>query len=110
MTIITRPKASVIIGFLFLAPTFYFILVSVLKYTFGQPYLYDTIAPTFEKLGIKQPIRWNINLLILFGLCFPCYLTWPLYFGLTLKPANIRSTAGSPCLKNAGTWQSFSSI
>jgi hypothetical protein len=53
---------------LFLAlPTAYFILISILKYTLNVPGPFDNATPFLERMGIKESIGWNINLLILFG-------------------------------------------
>jgi hypothetical protein len=66
-TQILKPGLSAVIGLLLTAPTLYFILISVMKYVFGLPALFDAAQPTLETLGIKEAIGWNINLLILFG-------------------------------------------
>jgi hypothetical protein len=66
-TQILKPGLSAVIGLLLTAPTLYFILISVMKYVFGLPALFDASQPTLETLGIKEAIGWNINLLILFG-------------------------------------------
>lgn len=68
MTTISRTSTvTAITGLMLTVPAFYFILISVLKYTFGVPYLFDSIAPFLERSGIKEPPGWNINLLILVG-------------------------------------------
>ncbi len=54
-------------GALLTLPTLYFILISIMKYVFGWEYLFDVSAPALDKMGIKESIGWNINLLILFG-------------------------------------------
>lgn len=59
--------AAAISGLLLTVPTFYFIFISVLKYVFGLPELFDSMAPFLERAGIKEFPGWNINLLILFG-------------------------------------------
>ena len=64
---ILKPGVSVVVGLLLTAPTLYFILVSVLKYVFELPALFDATVPALEALGIKDAIGWNINLLLLFG-------------------------------------------
>ena len=56
-----------VIGLLLTAPTLYIILISILKYGFGQSAPFDAAAPTLEAWGIKEPLGWNINLLILAG-------------------------------------------
>jgi hypothetical protein len=48
-------------------PTAYFIIISLCKYVFGIPYLFDSAQPLLERVGIKEALGWNINLLILFG-------------------------------------------
>ena len=54
-------------GLLLCFPTFYFILVSLLKYVFGSPFLFDAIEPSMERWGAREPLGLNINALILFG-------------------------------------------
>lgn len=54
-------------GLLLALPTGYVIFISILKYGFGVNGPFDSIAPTLEGWGIKEPVGWNINLLILFG-------------------------------------------
>jgi hypothetical protein len=66
-TQILKPGWSAVAGLLLTAPTLYFILISVMKYVFGLPALFDAAQPTLEAWGIKEAIGWNINLLILFG-------------------------------------------
>ena len=58
---------AVVFGSLLAFPTAYFILISLLKYWLGLPYLFDSAQPLLERLGIKERLGWNINLLILFG-------------------------------------------
>ncbi|MGH2552676.1 MAG: hypothetical protein ACRDEB_03100, partial [Chitinophagaceae bacterium] len=48
-------------------PMAYFILISVLKYGLGIDGPFDLATPFLERMGIKENIGWNINLLILFG-------------------------------------------
>jgi len=48
-------------------PTAYFIIISLCKYVFGSAYLFDSAQPMLERMGIKESLGWNINLLILFG-------------------------------------------
>ena len=64
---ISKPNINFAAGLLLSLPTAYFIFISVLKYVFGVPGLFDSIAPALEQWGIRQTIGWNINLLILFG-------------------------------------------
>ena len=62
-----KPAVAFWIGLVLSFPTFYFILVSLLKYVFGMPALFDAIAPSMERWGAKEPLGFNINALILFG-------------------------------------------
>ena len=55
------------IGALLALPTAYFIFISVLKHALGLPFLFDSTQPLLERLGIKESLGLNINLLILFG-------------------------------------------
>lgn len=48
-------------------PTAYFILIAILKYGLGINGPFDSAQPFLERLGIKESLGWNINLLILFG-------------------------------------------
>ena len=48
-------------------PTAYFITISVLKYGLNIDSPFDNATPFLERMGIKENIGWNINLLILFG-------------------------------------------
>ena len=48
-------------------PTAYFLGISVLKYEMGIDAPFDTAAPFLERMGIKESLGWNINLLILLG-------------------------------------------
>jgi hypothetical protein len=48
-------------------PTAYFVLIAVLKYIFNVDGPFDSLWPTLEQWGAKEPLGWNINLLILFG-------------------------------------------
>ena len=48
-------------------PTAYFITISLLKYEFNVDGPFDSATPFLERLGFKENIGWNINLLILFG-------------------------------------------
>jgi len=59
---------GIAIASLFLAlPTAYFLSISVLKYEMGIDAPFDAIAPFLERMGIKETLGWNINLLILLG-------------------------------------------
>lgn len=64
---ISKSNFISIIGLLFAIPTAYFIFISVLKYQFGINDPFDILQPSLERMGIKNAIGWNINLLILFG-------------------------------------------
>ena len=55
------------LGLIFAIPTAYFIFISVLKYQFGINDPFDILQPSLERMGIKNAIGWNINLLILLG-------------------------------------------
>jgi len=55
------------LGILLTFPTAYFILISLLKFGFGASYLFDSTQPFLERIGIKESLGWNINLLILLG-------------------------------------------
>ena len=48
-------------------PTAYFILISILKYGLGLDGPFDAAQPFLERMGIKETLGWNINLLIVFG-------------------------------------------
>jgi len=65
--LIINHKLTFALGALFVIPTAWFILISLLKYSLGVPYLFDSTEPLLLKLGIKESLGWNINLLILFG-------------------------------------------
>ena len=67
MKAIEKKNVSSIIGVLLSIPAIYFIFIAVMKYAFGWNYLFDAAAPVLERLGIKESLGWNINLLILFG-------------------------------------------
>src|SRR6266487_6944398 len=55
------------LGTMLVIPTAYFIFIALLKYGLGVPFLFDSAQPLLERLGIKDSLGWNINLLILFG-------------------------------------------
>jgi hypothetical protein len=55
------------ISLLLALPTAYFFLISFLKYEAGVHAPFDAIAPFLERMGIKETLGWNINLLILLG-------------------------------------------
>ena len=52
---------------LLLFPAVYVIVISLLKYGLGIDGPFDSSAPFLESIGIKDPVGFNINLLILFG-------------------------------------------
>ena len=60
-------KWSIAFRTLLAFPTAYFIFISLLKYGLDLPFLLDSTQPLLERLGIKESLGWNINLLILFG-------------------------------------------
>ncbi len=66
-TQILKPNLSAGIGLLLTMPTTYFIFISIMKYVFGLPGFFDATQPLLERMGIKEALGWNINLLILFG-------------------------------------------
>ncbi|HLG39763.1 MAG TPA: hypothetical protein VI461_08850 [Chitinophagaceae bacterium] len=55
-------------------PTAYFFCIALLKYELGINGPFDAIDPFFVSLGIREPLGWNINLLILFGPIIACLL------------------------------------
>jgi hypothetical protein len=55
------------ISLLLSLPTAYFFLISFLKYELGVHEPFDAITPFLERMGIKEALGWNINLLILLG-------------------------------------------
>jgi hypothetical protein len=55
------------LAIILLLPTVYFIIISVLKYTFGIASPYDASEPLLNSFGLKESLGWNINLIILFG-------------------------------------------
>ncbi|MDP9231058.1 MAG: hypothetical protein M3O67_10380 [Bacteroidota bacterium] len=56
-------------------PTAYFILIAILKYGLNIDGPFDSATPFLERMGIKQTLGWNINLLILFGPVLALVLT-----------------------------------
>jgi hypothetical protein len=60
-------RLSLAAGVMLAFPAAYLIFISLLKFNIGMPFLFDTSQPLFEKLGSKEPLGFNINLLILFG-------------------------------------------
>ena len=62
-----RQNGIAIASLLLALPTAYFISISVLKYELGIGAPFDLIAPFLERMGIREALGWNINLLILLG-------------------------------------------
>ena len=62
-----KQNGITLLSFLLALPTAYFICISILKYEMGVDAPFDSIAPFLERMGIKETLGWNINLLILFG-------------------------------------------
>lgn len=60
-------KWAIAFGALLGFPAAYFIMISILKYAFNISYLFDASQPFLERLGIKEALGFNINLLILLG-------------------------------------------
>lgn len=67
MQLTINRKWAIVLGTLLAFPTAYFILISILKYGLELPYLFDSAQPFLERMGIKEALGFNINLLILFG-------------------------------------------
>ena len=63
----TKQNGIALASLLLALPTAYFICISVLKYELGIDAPFDSIAPLLERMGIKEALGWNINLLILLG-------------------------------------------
>jgi hypothetical protein len=66
-SVIQKNYKLTILALLLALPTAYFIGISVLKYELNVNEPFDAIAPLLERMGIKETLGWNINLLILFG-------------------------------------------
>ena len=62
-----KQNGIAIASLLLALPTAYFLSISVLKYEMGVDAPFDAIAPFLERMGIKETLGWNINLLILLG-------------------------------------------
>lgn len=56
-----------VLSLLLALPTAYFITISLLKYVFNVDGPFDNATPFLERMGIKENLGWNINLLIIFG-------------------------------------------
>ena len=65
--IIINRKLAFSFGALLSFPAAYFIFIALLKYGLKSSFLFDSAQPFLERLGIKESLGWNINLLILFG-------------------------------------------
>ncbi len=65
----TKSQRNLLTAFALLLalPTAYFITISVLKYVLNIDGPFDNATPFLERMGIKENLGWNINLLILFG-------------------------------------------
>jgi len=62
-----KPRYAFIAGTALTLPAIYFIFISLMKYVFSQPYLFDASYPLLKQLGISESLGLNINLLIVFG-------------------------------------------
>ena len=66
-----QPTASrypaFIVGGILTLPAACFVMVSILNFQLGYPYLYDAANPFLQSTSISEPPGFNINLLILFG-------------------------------------------
>ena len=74
-TIIKESNKLTVLALLLALPTAYFICIAVLKYELDINGPFDAIAPFLERVGIKDTLGWNINLLILFGPIIAALLT-----------------------------------
>ena len=66
-TLNTRRTLLNLASLLLVLPTAYFISISVLKYGLNIDGPFDNATPFLERMGIKENLGWNINLLIVFG-------------------------------------------
>jgi hypothetical protein len=64
---LTRSKWLSIAGLLLALPAAYVLFSSILKYEFGINGPFDEAEPMLVKWGLREPLGWNINLLILLG-------------------------------------------
>ncbi len=62
-----KPNLSATIGLLLTTPALYFIFISVLKFMFGVPMLFDAAQPILDAWGVKGLIGWNISLMFILG-------------------------------------------
>ena len=67
MKSITKQKWITWTALLLALPTAYFFLINILKDQFGVSGPYDAIDPMLQRMGIRESLGWNINLLILLG-------------------------------------------
>ncbi len=65
-TITSRRNWLSTIALLLVLPSTWFIFINILNEA-GSSGLYNASEPVLERLGIKENLGWNINLLILFG-------------------------------------------
>ena len=72
-----RPAWFALVGFMLTVPTAFFLFINILKFELGYDALYDAVAPTFDALGLTQPLGFNISLLILFGPALAIVLNLP---------------------------------
>jgi hypothetical protein len=61
-----KNKMLTVLALLLVIPAAYFILVNVLN-ELGIAGPYNAVAPLVERMGGREPLGWNINLLIAFG-------------------------------------------
>jgi 1,4-dihydroxy-2-naphthoate octaprenyltransferase len=66
-TISSKQGMLFLFNFLLLLPATAVIVASLLKYELGIDAVFDAIAPTMEKWGIKDPPGLNITSLVVFG-------------------------------------------
>jgi hypothetical protein len=64
---VTKNRLISFAGLALALPAAYFISISILKFGLGVDGPYDASEPLLVKMGLKQSLGWNINLLILFG-------------------------------------------
>ena len=62
-----KPNLNATIGLLLTVPALYFIFISVLKFVFGVPMLFDAAQPILDAWGVKGPIGWNVSLMFILG-------------------------------------------
>ena len=64
---LTKQKWITWAALLLALPTAYFLFVNILNEAFGVRGPYDAIDPFLQRVGIRESLGWNINLLILLG-------------------------------------------